>query len=201
MIHAYNENYLYNAENTMGTLFHVALSIMDPKTFSDLFLQSYVSKAWEVGNPSYLAGKSGIELLEEITGCGIRWNDDLFIPHVEYWCGMVYCRAQWQFGCSFERLFSVMPLDKMLQMFYPLHEADITKTTDIIHERLFPTSALKAWREKRCLSQSQLSRISGVNLRSIKAYEQGDLDIAKAQYESLANMAKAMNCKVSDLIS
>ncbi len=201
MIRAYNENYLNNAEKTMGILFHEALEIMDADTFTTQFLRSRAASAWEDGNPAYLAGKSGDELFLEITGRKNPDSEREIVPQAEYWCGMVYCHAQWHFGCSFSALFTSIPLGELIAFFNPLHEADISKTIGIFHERLFPTPALKAWREKRQLSQSQLARISGVNLRSIKAYEQGDLDIARAQYDTLAYLAGALSCEVRDLIS
>ena len=201
MIPAYNENYLNNAEKTMGVLFHEALEVMDTGTFTAVFLRSRVISAWENGNPAYLAGKSGDELFTEITDMQNPDTVQELIPGAEYWCGMVYCHAQWYFGCSFSALFTAIPLDELVAVFHPLHEADISKTIELFHGRLFPISALKAWREKRRLSQSQLAGISGVSLRSIKAYEQGDLDISKAQYDTLACLARTLNCEVRDLIS
>ena len=85
---------------------------------------------------------------------------------------------------------------------YPtLHEADISKLIDVIYKMFYPESALKMMRQKCHLSQSELARISGVKLRSIKTYEQGDLDICKAQYDTLCALASTLSCNVKDLIS
>lgn len=201
MIHAYNENYLSRAGKTMGALFDSGLMSMSAADFSTLFLHSRTAQAWEKGNPTYLAGKSGDELLEEITGQEAQERTHSYDRSAAYWCGYVYCYAQWYFGCSFDRLLSVISVDELLQLYPALHEADISKVLSMIHHRLYPESALKTWRQKRQLSQSQLARISGVNLRSIKAYEQGDLDIGKAQYETLASLASTLSCEVRDIIS
>jgi DNA-binding transcriptional regulator YiaG len=174
---------------------------MPPEKFTRLFLASRISHAWEKGNPSYIAGKSGEELLEEITGREVQSAEYSYDRSGDYWCGYVLCYAQWQFGCSFDTLLSVMSLEELRQLYPTLHEADISKVLDIIHKRLYPESALKTWRQKRKLSQSQLAKISGVTLRSIQAYEQGDLDISKAQYDTLARLADTLSCPVHDLIS
>ena len=77
----------------------------------------------------------------------------------------------------------------------------------------FPSvSALKAMRKKRKLKQEELAALSGVNVRSIRAYEQGKNDIskaqgdtlqmlAKAQGETLLMLAKALNCTVEELLN
>lgn len=93
-----------------------------------------------------------------------------------------------------------IPVDELCQLYPALHETDISKGMDMIHKRLYPKSALKIWRQKRQLSQSQLAKISGVNRRSIKAYEQGELDVGKARYETLASLANTLSCYVRDLI-
>lgn len=59
---------------------------------------------------------------------------------------------------------------------------------------------LKEKRMQRKLSQSQLAKASGVSLRMLQKYEQGDRDIKKAQAETVYKLAKALNCKMKELI-
>ena len=59
---------------------------------------------------------------------------------------------------------------------------------------------LKILRNKRRLSQVELSKISNVSLRSIKAYEQGKLDISKAQGDTLYKLSKTLDCSIENLI-
>lgn len=61
-------------------------------------------------------------------------------------------------------------------------------------------SNLKRIREEKKLSQSQLSKNSGVNFQMIQKYEQGVKDINKAQGITLYNLAQALECKMEDLI-
>ena len=62
-------------------------------------------------------------------------------------------------------------------------------------------SSLKAMREYKDMSQSQLAEKSGVPLRNIQAYEQGYKDINKAQVLTVLRLAEALDCEVYDIIN
>ena len=59
---------------------------------------------------------------------------------------------------------------------------------------------LKEIRTQQGLSQSLLSKEANVSLKTLQAYEQGDRDIKKAQAETVYKLAKALNCKIEELI-
>lgn len=61
-------------------------------------------------------------------------------------------------------------------------------------------SNLKELRNSRNLSQSKLSELSGVNYQMIQKYEQGVKDINKAQGITLQALARALECKIEDLL-
>ncbi len=65
-----------------------------------------------------MTGKSGAELYMEITGQEISGKPYREDPEEEYWCGYVYCYAQWFFGCSFHDLVSSMPVFELLQLYH-----------------------------------------------------------------------------------
>ena len=46
-----------------------------------------------------------------------------------------------------------------------------------------------------------MALLSGVNVRSIRAYEQGKNDIAKAQGDTLQMLAKALDCTIEELLN
>ena len=91
----------------------------------------------------------------------------------------------------------------MAQLYYALHEADISKFVDVINkqiEEVFPETNLKRIRNAYGITQSELAKISGVSLRSIQMYEQRNKDINKASAESLYRIAKVLGCAIEDLI-
>lgn len=66
--------------------------------------------------------------------------------------------------------------------------------------KLYYETNLKRIRKIYGCSQKKLAEMSGVSLRSIQMYEQRNKDINKAQSESLYRLAKALGCKMEDLL-
>ena len=88
-------------------------------------------------------------------------------------------------------------------MYYTLHEADITKFVDIADGKMrehFKETNLKRIRSAYGCSQSELSRRSGVNLRSIQMYEQRNKDINKASAEALYRISRVLGCTIENLL-
>jgi len=202
MIHAYNEIYLSTVMKNLAALFDLAINAegFGKDEFAKKFAQSDIASGIENGVPDMLAGKSATELLIEITGKDSEYTNIPTERTPQYWAGWVLAYAQWYLNKSFSEILSVMPFSRLVNMYYPYHEADEMKTVEVI-QGLFPnTPALKLLRQKRNLTQKQLAALSGVNVRSIRSYEQGSNELAKAQGETLLMLAKALNCSVEDLI-
>ena len=94
MTHAYQEMYLSNAQALLGDAFDYAINACDisGNDFVKLFSVSSVSKRIENGEPAYLAGKSGIEVVEDIlvetTGKAPTAKPQVtFSRSREYWIG------------------------------------------------------------------------------------------------------------------
>ena len=51
------------------------------------------------------------------------------------------------------------------------------------------------------LSQGQLAEKSGVNVRMIQYYEQGVRDIDGVKLSTLVDLAMALECSISDIVS
>lgn len=114
--------------------------------------------------------------------------------------GWVLAYAQWYFNKPYAAIIAAIPCSKILDNYFPYHEMDITHSMDLIAKYLKPVCPLKQIRQKRGISQTQLSDLSNVPLRTIKAYEQGTVDIAKAQAETLYSLAQTLNCSIEELI-
>ena len=59
---------------------------------------------------------------------------------------------------------------------------------------------LKQIRSEKGLTQKTLSDLTGISLRTIQHYEQGDKDINKAAVIVVYNLSKALKCNIVDLI-
>ena len=203
MIHAYNEVYLDTVMKNLAALFDIAINAEDynEDEFADIFSKSDMASGIENGTPDMLAGKSATELLIELTGKDCEYTNIPMARTPQYWAGWILAFAQWYLNKSFADILSVMPFSRLVNMYHPYHEADEMKTVEIIQD-LFPNdSTLKKLRLERGLTQEQLALLSGVNVRSVRSYEQGSNDISKAQGETLVRLAKTLNCKVENLLS
>lgn len=61
-------------------------------------------------------------------------------------------------------------------------------------------SNLKTIRESKGLTQAKLAEIAGVSKRMVEYYEQGYHDINRAEAFTVYKLAKALRCKMEDLV-
>lgn len=203
MIHAYNEIYLNTVMKNLAGLFDLAINAegYDADEFANIFSKSAVASGIEKGTPDMLAGKSATELLIQITGSDADYAVIPMNRTPEFWAGWILACAQWYLNKRFSEIISAMPFSRLVNMYHPYHEADEMKTVEMIYELFSNKCPLREIRQKRKLTQEQLASLSGVNVRTIRSYEQGSNDIAKAQGETLMMLAKALNCTVEELLS
>ena len=207
---AYQETYLYKAQAALGDAFNYAIGTchIPGSDFIKLFAASSVSKRMENGEPAYLAGKSGIEIatdvLLETTGRQLETDiEEHFGRSKEYWIGWALCYYQWFSSRSYRDIFKVLSYEDLTNMYYTLHEADITKFTDIVDEKVreyFKDTNLKRIRNSYGCTQAELAKRSGVSLRSIQMYEQRNKDISKASADALYRISKVLGCSMESLL-
>ena len=210
MTYAYQEIYLNKAQAVLGESFDYAVNKckISGEVFINLFTISSVSERMENGEAAYLMGKSGIEIVREIVletmGKEITVEPgERFVRSKEYWIGWAVAYYQWYSCRKYSDIFKVVSFNDLSNMYYPLHEADITKFVDIVDKRIkeyFSDTNLKRIRTIYGCTQAELSQKSGVSLRSIQMYEQRNKDINKASAETVYRLAKALGCKMEELI-
>ena len=210
MTHAYQEIYLSNAQSMLGDAFDYAINVchIPGSSFVKLFIASTISKRLENGEPSYLSGKSGIEVAMEILAETTGKTPDAapqehFGRSREYWIGWAVAYYQWFSGRSYSEIFKVVTFEELQKLYYPLHEADITKFADILDARMrefFTDTNLKRIRTAYGCTQAELAKRSGVSLRSIQMYEQRNKDINKASAETLLRLSRVLGCTMEDLM-
>ena len=62
-------------------------------------------------------------------------------------------------------------------------------------------SSLKFMRESKGMTQAELAKKAGVNLRMVQNYEQGFKDINKATVLTVLRLAEALDCDVYDILN
>lgn len=210
MTHAYQEIYRSKAQATLGDAFDYAVNVcgMNGTIFTKLFCASTVSRRMENGEPAYIAGKSGIEIVLEVIsetmGKSISAESHEHMGRSrEYWIGWAAAYYQWHSSRKYSDIFKVIPFEDMQKMYYTLHEADITKFVEIADQLMkdhFTETNLKRIRTAYGCTQAELAKRSGVSLRSIQMYEQRNKDINKASVETVHSLAKVLGCTIEDLV-
>lgn len=213
MTRAYDESYVWELMETMGAMMEFAVvgCGMPMSEFYDRFLGSSVPREIERGNPTFLAGSSGMELayiaVRETGGCLPDMKSYVLgAPGPEYWTGWALTYLQWYTGYRFKDLSRYgMDACGIMDMYYPLHEADVSKFVDdamaiIERNRKESSSPLKSLRKSRGITQKELAAMSGVSLRMIQAYEQKDQNFGRAEVASAVALSKTLGCRVEDLL-
>lgn len=210
MTHAYDKDYLYHAQNNFGHMidFVVNTCELDLETYVQMFLSTDVCEQFETGNPAYIAGKTGCELArmvlwetkeEQIEELDVMYMD----KSPEFWTGWVLAYYTWLRNYKFSHVLKAITIDEVLCMYDTLHEADVSKVVEILDERLaeyYKETALTRMRKLCEISQFELARKSGVNVRVIQSYEQRLRDINKAQFSTIMNLAAALECSPEALM-
>ena len=172
--------------------------------FWNYLIISGVSKQIENHNPKIVLGRSSIEIVIDILDkMNVAYTEHEYIAYdrsPEYWSGWALSQFQMESGLSYKKLHQLIGFTEILGMYRTLHEAPIEKFFDIINKRLSGRIAgLKLQRERMGLSQSELSAQSGISLKTIQSYEQGQKEIKRAKIETLNIFADILACEIEDL--
>jgi len=211
-MYAYDEMYLEDAMNHIGEMIDYAVYDLNYslKEYWDLFINSHVCEEFERGNVKYNAGMSGIELclstIYEKTGKWLLTESTRDINcSKEYWTGWALAYIQHHMNYSFHRLaeFRLGATDVIES--YIFHESDIRKFEEFAQKRISfelqnEENRLKRMRKYAKLTQQMLADKSGVSLRMIQLYEQGQNDINKAGVNVVIALSKALTCSIEDLV-
>ncbi len=207
---AYDEMYLPLAQRVMGDMYDFAVNTvgMTLPAFHEMFIMSGMSRQIEIGNPTYVAGKNGCEVAREViqtcSDIPVDTEDVMYVDKSrEYWIGWALAYYQWISGRSFNAIDECVGIDKLYGMYDTLHEADISLFVEIMDEKFKndrKESMLKRLRVYAGLSQRTLSENSGVPIRQIQLFEQGQRDINKTQGTTLYQLSTALGCSMEMLL-
>lgn len=201
MIHAYNEIYLDDAMYTLAEVFSYVPNARKADVLFEHFIMSGIAYQFGKGNPRYL-NMPPQALFYEIVGDSMP----LIYPKgygrsPEYWCGFVLAYYQWYTGLKFEKIGLYLPPSRIIDMYHPLHEADLGKFVDVANSIVFQKETnLARYRKNADMSQTQLAKYSHVSLRSIQLYEQRQLNINTAPANKLLRLARVLGCLIEDLL-
>ena len=210
-IRSYNEVYLNEAKRHLGVATDYLANIC--RVAVDRIGYIYASSATMVlfgrGDPGVVAGLSGTELGHRLYR-EIRPDEEP--PAVvnpiagrspEYWGGWALAHFQWHWCKTFRWIFARVSMSDILAKYSVYHEMDVSRFLEDFMLELESMNIEKNLRRMRLAagySQSELARLSGVNIRNIQLYEQGVQDINRASASTLASLARPLACAIEDLM-
>ncbi len=140
-IHAYDKLYLEQAMSVLARMLDYVVYDLkfDITEFFNLFISSGLARKFETGDPSVVAGRSGVELAYMVLETsGLKNN---FIkPHYsadrseEYWTGWALAYYQWYTSLSFAEIIKYIPVSDIKDLYDPYHEMDIRQFCDRMNE-------------------------------------------------------------------
>ena len=207
---AYPETLLPNARSQLADAADYA--VVDLGVPIDEFFSLFAASDWarriERGDRSTVLGISGIELAQNVLAEKIGAREfktarESLRRTKAYWTGWILAYYQWKSNRTFREILRALPASTIEQMYGVYHEAPeerFAATADEILREKIPETRLKRVRSAYGCSQSRLSEMSGVGLRSIQMYEQRRKDINKAEAESVLRLARALGCEIEDIM-
>ena len=205
----YDNHFIEYVMKNMGEAFCFAsLSLsLDLDVFMTLFISSGVANEIESGNPTYTFGMSGTELVyKTFERSGMKFkkriSEDDSHRLDTYWAGYILAYFQYKTGLSYQYIHDQLSMYDIRDLFYPLHEASEEKAINVISKLIKKKYVTRLQQRRKLLniSQRRLAMMAIVNIRTLQEYEIGTKSINKASALTVYRLAKALNCKVEDIL-
>lgn len=210
MIRSYDEAYLEVARISLGTMLDFAVNQMgqDLERFWQAFLDSGLSDRFGRGDYQIIAGRSGVELAYNVRELSGEDPSQLisYEPSLdrspEYWLGWALAYYQWVTVMSFREITDTVSIGRILDLYNPYHEMDILQFCDRMDQLCGreEVSRLQLRRNMADLSQSELSALARVPLRTLQKYERKERDLSMASFETVYRLAQVLCCDPLDLV-
>ena len=202
MIRAYDETYLVHSSRVLGWMLDSAVNLFrqDAAGFWRAFISTGYADRFGKGESRLLAGMTGYELACTVLDAAqVKYNQaqptEITDLSQEYWAGWAIAHYQWQTALSFAEIESFAPIVEVIACYSPYHEMDISKFCehlDDLYRTAHPGSRLKETRERRGMTQGELSIASNIPLRMIQHYEQRTKNLSKASFDTVYRLAQAL---------
>lgn len=143
MAHAYSKLYIADARKNLGDYYDFAVNgnYCTLEDAVDLLEKSTIARQFGKGNPKYIAGRTGRELfLDAQFLLGLPEREEPYHRGLqkppEYWFGWAVAYYQWLRNIPFKAIFEKIPPQDILNLYWPLHEADERKFIEALDMRM-----------------------------------------------------------------
>ena len=202
MVYAYEEKYLTTIAEIVGDIFRKVAGIEDFEIdrFAQKFAKSEVAHAIEYGDLEYLMSEEIEDDIASLICRELSMEDCKDINSREYWVGYILVFIQRAVRRSFKEIFALYLCSRLLKDYDTYGDMDPIEMVKKIKQYISMGNKLKQFREKKKMTQQELSNNSNVTVKNIKAYEDGTVDISKAQGDTLFRLSRALGCTIEELL-
>lgn len=132
----------------------------------------------------------------------LRDNPGYFYdPYNQYgWISNIYIHLFLHYQITFELMFMIFPIQKMLELYKLYHEMDLKQIYSLFEETV-QYSYLDNILKYKHISVSELSDKSGISFGTINALRYNKRDISKLESQKLFKISKALNIKMTSLLT
>lgn len=202
MVYAYEEKHLTTIAEIVGDIFRKATCIEDFEIdrFAQEFAKSEVAHAIEYGDLDYLISE---EIEDDIASLICSEPNKEYCEDInsrEYWVGYILVFIQRAVRRNFKEIFALYLCSRLLKDYDTYGDMDPIEMVKKIKQYISMGNKLKQFREKKKMTQQELSNTSNVTVKNIKAYEDGTVDISKAQGDTLFRLSRALGCTIEELL-
>jgi len=210
VIHAYDESYLVHSTRVLGWMLDSAVNLFGKNTeaFWRLFISTGYAERFGKGESRLLAGMTGYELARAVLDdAKVKYKpvppSEVTDLSREYWAGWALAHYQWQTALSFAEIDAFISIKEVIACYYPYHEMDVPRFCehlDGLYRAAHPESRLKLARERRGMTQEELSRTANVPIRMLQHYEQRVKSLGKAAFDTVFRLAQALHVPPQSIV-
>lgn len=206
MKYSYSEMYVENAMIVLGDMLEYACLDCgyDPDSFWKMFIMSGMARRFEIGDCSIIVGKSGPEVAQIVME-RIDHVDNYETPTWResrsdiFWAGWIMAYFQWHENMPFEAIWDSITIRMLLKMYGTLHEADISKSVDVMRELIKPAdkTSIRILRLTRGMTQKELAEKSAMTLSQVQRLEYGERKAENLELRTAIALANALGVSVN----
>ena len=178
-------------KETFSRLFVIAINNkINLDSFTNLLEKSALVNDIENNNYSQIINESLDNIFFSITGHRIGFDDSYGVYNDAYWSGHSYFDLFLKTKKPFSYLFLKLPLGKLLDIYSLFHEMDESSLFEYFHNLEQEKTILRLLCENHKCSLPKLSSDLGINLATIKKYNQSDKALYRGSFENIIKIAK-----------
>ena len=152
----------------------------------------------ERSNPTLLAfdsmEKNYFSIFPELT------NNYVFSPYDVFgWMGQIYIHLFLAKQVTFEALFYLLPISRLMSMYPIYHEMSVSQIDDYLNEQ-YKYTMLDIIMKDRKISNNQLSKLTNISISTINALRYNVRDISKLEAQKLLTIAQSLDVKIETLL-